>query len=291
MFICKECGCEYKEKPDYCDCGNDTFEEIAPAVAEKPIKKQNFNFDKKELLSWIIFGVCLILSVWVLICFPKIKEKPIENSQEKPVNIVKTANQNIPSIDTFWINNKPVEPEITEEAPSPVQQIKEIFVKPKQDKQNTEKVSSKNQTTKTNKKVTSQTQQQKPQQQTTVQQKNKDSVKINTQKPQQSTPARSNMYEMLNYKNKLLNTLKNNLHFSEIQGSGECGIEFSINSSGKLINRNFTYQSDNKSVNDAIYHMLMRTAYVSAPPEGYKGEKLKIIFRISNTNYTIEYAK
>ena len=28
MYKCKECGTEYEIKPDYCDCGNDTFEEI-----------------------------------------------------------------------------------------------------------------------------------------------------------------------------------------------------------------------------------------------------------------------
>ena len=25
MYICSECGNEYKEKPKYCDCGNDIF--------------------------------------------------------------------------------------------------------------------------------------------------------------------------------------------------------------------------------------------------------------------------
>ena len=25
MFRCKECGTEFDVKPDYCDCGNDTF--------------------------------------------------------------------------------------------------------------------------------------------------------------------------------------------------------------------------------------------------------------------------
>ena len=28
MYRCKECGAEFEEKPDYCDCGNDDFEEI-----------------------------------------------------------------------------------------------------------------------------------------------------------------------------------------------------------------------------------------------------------------------
>lgn len=30
MYKCKECGTEYETKPDYCDCGNDTFDEILP---------------------------------------------------------------------------------------------------------------------------------------------------------------------------------------------------------------------------------------------------------------------
>ena len=30
MFRCKECQAEYEVKPDYCDCGNDTFDEILP---------------------------------------------------------------------------------------------------------------------------------------------------------------------------------------------------------------------------------------------------------------------
>ena len=39
MFKCTECGTEYEIKPDYCDCGNDTFEEIKPAAVEPaPVK-------------------------------------------------------------------------------------------------------------------------------------------------------------------------------------------------------------------------------------------------------------
>ena len=32
MYKCKECGAEYKEKPDYCDCGNDEFEGVNAGV-------------------------------------------------------------------------------------------------------------------------------------------------------------------------------------------------------------------------------------------------------------------
>ncbi len=38
MYKCKECGTEYETKPDYCDCGNDTFEEIVP---EPPAPKND----------------------------------------------------------------------------------------------------------------------------------------------------------------------------------------------------------------------------------------------------------
>lgn len=36
MFKCIECGCEYEIKPDYCECGNDVFEEVKPAAQPKP---------------------------------------------------------------------------------------------------------------------------------------------------------------------------------------------------------------------------------------------------------------
>ncbi len=39
MYICKECGKEYEEKPDYCDCGNDEFDISAP----EKIKQADIN--------------------------------------------------------------------------------------------------------------------------------------------------------------------------------------------------------------------------------------------------------
>ena len=39
MFRCKECQAEYETKPDYCDCGNDTFDEIKIEV-QKPEEKE-----------------------------------------------------------------------------------------------------------------------------------------------------------------------------------------------------------------------------------------------------------
>ena len=45
MFKCKECGTEYKEKTDYCDCGNDEFDEIISEVSEN---KDNIGLVKPD---------------------------------------------------------------------------------------------------------------------------------------------------------------------------------------------------------------------------------------------------
>ena len=51
MFRCKECQTEYDVKPDYCDCGNDTFDEIVekPVVAkvEKPVQEKPVQKEEK----------------------------------------------------------------------------------------------------------------------------------------------------------------------------------------------------------------------------------------------------
>ena len=52
MFICKECGTEFDVKPDYCDCGNDTFDEIVEQVGtpqEVTLPKENpFKVEEKK---------------------------------------------------------------------------------------------------------------------------------------------------------------------------------------------------------------------------------------------------
>ena len=51
MFKCKECGAEYEEKPDYCDCGNDEFvqteEEKQPVQQSVKINADKIMPDKK----------------------------------------------------------------------------------------------------------------------------------------------------------------------------------------------------------------------------------------------------
>ena len=53
MFRCTECQTEYEVKPDFCDCGNDTFEEINPK------KEDDLTEEHKELLANVIYTYSL----------------------------------------------------------------------------------------------------------------------------------------------------------------------------------------------------------------------------------------
>ncbi len=154
MYKCSECGAEYDTKPDYCDCGNDTFEEVKPEPtpvkepAPQKIEKQVELETKKEPLqvnniqgfqpqppktkikkdvnpiSIVIFILCLILSAVVILFVGNPKEEiPAENSKKEetiPKNI------NIPSLNSFWNNSTVgvVSDNVQNEAPKP-QPVKE----------------------------------------------------------------------------------------------------------------------------------------------------------------------
>lgn len=48
MFRCKECGTEFDVKPDYCDCGNDTFDEIVEQIESVELPKEAPTLPKLE---------------------------------------------------------------------------------------------------------------------------------------------------------------------------------------------------------------------------------------------------
>ena len=94
MYKCTDCGQEFDTKPEYCDCGNNIFEEI---IAEKKVKravkfKQTKSNIKFDILSWIIFGLCIILSIFVWIFIgngedaAEHSEKPKEHVEIPPIN-------------------------------------------------------------------------------------------------------------------------------------------------------------------------------------------------------------
>ena len=135
MYRCKECGTEYELKPEYCDCGNDTFEEILPAEPQKtenevpinknesemwveesgfgyPINEKTYNEFKKETASKnssaiqpyaiVTFVACIILSLLIILFAFNPK-----NFDDKKTEIGKkdTTSQNLPTIENIWNNS------------------------------------------------------------------------------------------------------------------------------------------------------------------------------------------
>ena len=92
-----------------------------------------------------------------------------------------------------------------------------------------------------------------------------------------------------NYKVALRQALFNNLAVTSVVGSGECVIEFAIQKDGKIIQRSFSSQSPNETVNQAVYNMMMKLPYYYAPPSFYNGDKIKMKFLFKNGTYEISY--
>lgn len=279
MYKCSDCGAEYKTKPDYCDCGNDSFIEIKEEKKEFKLKPVNVDSS-----IWVLVG-CLILSLLVLMFFanPKQQDETVKKQVTKQV-----SEKKIPDIETFW-DNTPVkvktvestETTVVEEKSEPQKTLTQWF-KPKTESVQ-QKVVQQNKTvqTKTVTKTTPTANSNKQTQTTT-----KTTTTTVAKKPAAKTI--SNSTEVLNYKYRLRNTLFSKLNYTQIKGSGKCGIQFSVNSEGKLINRAFTFQSDNKSLNDEVYKMMMRLPVYKTPPQGYKGELIKITIEFNNDEYEVK---
>lgn len=262
MFRCSECGCEYSQKPDFCECGNDIFEEII--VENKSEKRNKFtSLDKLAVLSWLIFIFCIALSVIVLLFFPKIDTIQSPNTTVKQTKTTKF----IPDINTFWIDYKPQEPIIENIEPENVVLPKKVDIVPK--KQTPLPV--------------------KTQQAPTAKQQPKPAAKKTTTPTVGKSQTTTYSYEVIQYRTALRQRLFSNLNLYKIEGSGTCGITFAVDENGKLINRNFTFQSDNKTVNDEVYNMLMRTPKFTPPPESYANKQVKMIFKLSSDSYEIKF--
>ena len=93
--------------------------------------------------------------------------------------------------------------------------------------------------------------------------------------------------EFVNYKVSLRNTIGKKINFTHVVGDGECVVSFKINSAGKLINREFTKQSSNLTLNNAVYAAVNSTPSFTAPPAGYKNETLNLKVSFYNGNFDI----
>lgn len=124
MYKCTECNAIFEQCPDYCDCGNDIFEEIidnnsvqiemaeeeismpkprkrkrklSPAEIQELKEKEE---DKKKAM--ITMGISLVLCFIVLIS-PPYFEKKVEKVKKNTV----AKEIKIPSVNSFWDDSIP----------------------------------------------------------------------------------------------------------------------------------------------------------------------------------------
>ena len=124
MYRCTECYTEYTDLPDYCDCGNDTFEEVfeqqeqdyeeeyyEPAPPPRPRPKRKPSPEELEEMrleeiekkkSIIALGVIAFLCV-VVFFLPPYKKKKMEVVKEK----VAKQQAVLPSVNSYWDNTVP----------------------------------------------------------------------------------------------------------------------------------------------------------------------------------------
>ena len=93
--------------------------------------------------------------------------------------------------------------------------------------------------------------------------------------------------EYTNYKIGLRNKIASNINFTAIVGDGSCVVSFKLDASGNLINRAFSQQSINDSLNDAVYSAMMNTPTYKTPPAGYKNQTLRLSVKMTGGNFEV----
>ena len=317
-YKCTECAQEYDELPQYCDCGNDSFDVIenensaqssttqySDLPPDNSVQKSGVH-RKNDFLSILVFVICIILSVFILFfagnsLLNKDNSKASAGKEIKEISEKTDDNsvKNIPSIDELWSENK-VKTESTAKkdeqikispAPAskaaPVNTVSEKTVSPVQ--KNSKNTTVKKDSSSPAKKVI-----QKPvsKQIKTVENKKAPSSTSSTGIIQKAATTKADAaaqkQALLNYKIALRNKIASNINFAAIIGDGYCVISFKISQSGKLVERAFYKQSTNDSLNDAVYNAIMQTPAYNPPPAAYKNETLKLSVKMYGGNFEVD---
>lgn len=274
MYRCKECKAEYKTKVEYCDCGNNTFDYIPDdAALRTQMHTAALTLEQKsELVSRLFFALCVIISllVWLI----PVKSEVKQEAKPKPKPTV--SKEKIPNIDTIWDD-------------TPIYQQSQTQV-------TSDRLTANNfsqpQGSTVKKNSTKPQQVSKPAEYEIVynpppvSSKKKELTQpkhLEVQKPSYNP----NSPAMLKYKGDLRAALFSKFAAGSIPGSGTCEISFSVDKTGKLINRKFTHESDNKTLNDVVYYMLMSVPKYLPPPAEYNGQTIRMKFVIENGSYEI----
>lgn len=119
MYRCTECHSEYQDLPDFCDCGNDTFEEVyeeeyyeeppRPRRRPAPKKRQLSEEELEEIAeekadkqkALITIAISLVICIVICIMPPHLQTK-----KEKIQENVKKEEKNIPDVSTYWLSDK-----------------------------------------------------------------------------------------------------------------------------------------------------------------------------------------
>ena len=294
MYKCTDCGQEFETKPDYCDCGNASFGEIAkPLPKPAPAFTPRSQVARKpvDLPSLMIFFTCIVLSIlsWIFIG----RDSGKIETPAKPATPQKVVN--IPSIDKLW---KESAPPVKTVEPKPVVQPPKTAAKPVAKPKTAPQVPVLTPQPAAPKVVSpSMTEEQKQEiiKKLTASKTPAPVKKVEEPKPEpvvkQPEPPKvdyaAQKRELNAYKTSLRNKLGANINFAAVIGDGKCAITFKIDSSGNLTNRAFSVQSSNDSLNDAVYAAMMQNPTFNAPPEGYKNETLTLSVQIYGGQFEV----
>lgn len=302
MFKCTECGQEFEIKPEYCDCGNNLFEEIvekpaAPQPAQSFTPRVQTTRKPVDFLSLMIFFICIVLSILSWIFIGRNSGKP--ETPSIPQTTQKVAN--IPSIDKLWkdtdIPPKNFKVQVVDIQPVPVP-TKTVSVPKTAPKPLTPTPVVSPQPVTPQKVTPSMTEEQKQEiiKKLTASKKTAPTQKVEEaksappavkqpEKPQIDYAAQKR--ELNAYKTALRNKLGGAINFAAVIGDGQCVLTFKIDDSGNLTNRTFSVQSTNDSLNDAVYAAMLQIPTFKAPPEGYKHETLTLSVKIYGGQFEV----
>lgn len=98
MFRCTVCKKLHSRSVEYCDCGNDMFEEVSESETLSSLQPK-LTVTPQQILSGAIFAACLAASGWIW--FGLNPQKTITPS-EKPKQEIQNEVKNIPQIDDIW---------------------------------------------------------------------------------------------------------------------------------------------------------------------------------------------
>lgn len=277
-----------------------------------------------DIISLTIFLLCIILSILIIFVW-KVKENPVisDNSSD----VTKEQITNLPSIDKLWKENsikQEVEQQITnnkepqtsvasrQESKAPVKTVQKVNIqKSKLTTSKTKAKANKNRTvspsglktTSTAKTNGATAQNAKEQQEKAMKQAQENKEKAEAAKKAQEAKIKAeaeayaaanaakkaavNKQEYETYKISLRNTIAKKIDFTKVIGDGSCIITFKLKSTGELTNRNFAQQSQNITLNNAVYKAIISTPSYNPPPSGYNNQTLRLNISFKNGNFEI----